>query len=68
MRQSDKAKTIAGKVGFIEIGLAELQQIKIDGLRQFHELADQDNLDDHDPFWSYTDDLDKTINKLVVLH
>lgn len=65
-RQADKAKTIEGKVGFIDVGIEELKQIKIDGLRQYHELVDQNNLDEPDPFWNYDADLDKQVNVLGI--
>jgi len=66
-RQADKAKTFEGKVGFIDIGVEELKQIKAEGWRQYQELVDEHNLDDPDPFWRYDTDLDRAIKELSVL-
>ena len=54
-------------VGYIDVGIEELRQIKIDGWKQFHELVARNRLDDPDPFWSYDSDLDKAINDLGIL-
>jgi len=66
-REVDKAKTTDGRVGFIDVGIDELKQIKGDGWRQYNELVAQHNLDDPDPFLSYDADLDKAINELGIL-
>lgn len=66
-RQADRAKTVESSVGFIDVGIEELKQIKLDGWRQYHELVDRRILDDPDPFWNYDTDLDKAINELGIL-
>jgi hypothetical protein len=66
-RQVDKAKTLEVKTGYIDIGIAELKQIKDRGERQYHTLTEQDALDDPQPFLDYNSDLDEATNELCIL-
>jgi hypothetical protein len=66
-RQSDKAKSVERRVAFLDVGIEELNQIKMEGWAQYHELVDQKRLDDPDPFWHYDSELDLAINELRIL-
>ena len=66
-RQVDKAKTLEVKTDYIDIGIAELKQIKDRGERQYHTLTEQNALDDPQPFLDYSSDLDEATNELCIL-
>jgi excisionase family DNA binding protein len=62
-----KSKSAEQRIGFIDLGIAELANRKREGEVQFHRLLDQNNLDDPDQYWSYETALDKAINELRIL-
>jgi len=66
-RQVDKAKTLEVKTGYLDIGIEELKQIKVDGWRQYDTITEQHALNDPQPFWDYDSDLDKAVNELGIL-